>query len=165
MKIRAMNVKHKSFDRDGMMGQNICERCGKPLSNFVSVKLGIGPVCRGKGQAQMKLPFEDHAGYKVMTVNQKFIYLEDTGHNQFKTVTNDAGYVLAALNEEYGIGGKRIFYKDSFGEIDEMLHQNGVLTGFRHGHSGYTLDMVFGKAPLPKAAKKKPRSRDDDFGM
>jgi hypothetical protein len=147
------------------MGQNSCEICGKPLSNFVSVKLGIGPVCRGKEKTQMNLPFEDHAGYKVTTTNAQFIYLEDMGHNQFKTVTNDAGYVLAALNEEYGIGDKRIFYKDSFGEIDEMLHRNGALNGFRHGHSGYTLDMVLGKTPLPETKKKKQRSRDDDFGM
>jgi hypothetical protein len=113
----------------------------------------------------MTLPFEDHAGYEIMTANAKFIYLEDTGHNQFKTVTNDAGYVLAALDEKYGIGDKRIFYKDSFGEIDEILHKNGMLTGFRHGHSGYTLDTVLGKAPVPKPAKKKHRYRDDDFGM
>jgi hypothetical protein len=147
------------------MGQNSCEICGKPLSNFVSVKLGIGPICRGKGNVQMELPFEDHAGYEVMTVNEEFIYFEDSGHNQFKTVTNDAGYVLAALNEEYDIRKKRIFYKDSFGEIDEMLHRNGVLSGFRHGHGGYTLDIVLGKTPLPKTEKKKQRSRDDDFGM
>jgi hypothetical protein len=146
------------------MGKSNCEVCGRPLSNFISVKAGIGPVCRGKGQAQMKLPFEDHAGYEIMTANSKFIYLEDIGHTQFKTVTNDAGYVLASLNEEYGIGDKRIFYKDSFGEIDEILHKNGVLTGFKHGHDGYTLDTVLGKAPLPKMVKKR-RSRDDDFGM
>jgi hypothetical protein len=103
------------------MGQNNYERCGRPLSNFISVKVGIGPVCRGKGSIQMPLPFEDHAGYEIMTANAKFIYLEDTGHTQFKTVTNDAGYVLASLNEKYGIGGKRIFYKDSFGEIDGYI--------------------------------------------
>jgi hypothetical protein len=113
----------------------------------------------------MTLPFEDHAGYEIMTANAQFIYLEDTGHNQFKTVTNDAGYVVDCLNEKYGIEGKRIFYKDSFGETDELLHRNGVFTGFRHGHSGYTPAMVLGKAPLPKGVKKKPRSRDDDFGM
>jgi hypothetical protein len=113
----------------------------------------------------MNLPFKDHTGYEIMTANAKFIYLEDTGHTQFKTVTNDAGYVLSALNEKYGIGDKRIFYKDSFGEIDEILHKNGVLIGFRHGHSGYTLNMVLGKESLSKAVKKKNRSRDDDFGM
>jgi hypothetical protein len=147
------------------MGQNSCEVCGKPLSNFVSVKLGIGPVCRGKEKIQMGLPFEDHAGYEVLTSNVQFIYLEDSGHNQFKTVTNDAEYILSRLNEEYGIGNKRIFYKDSSGEIDEIVHKNGIFAGFGHGHKGYTLDTVLGKAPLPKAVKKRHRSRDDDFGM
>jgi hypothetical protein len=147
------------------MGHNSCEVCGKPLSNFVSVKLGIGPVCRGKGQAQMRLPFEDHAGYEVIADNAQFIYLEDSGHNQFKTVTNDAEYVLSKLNEEYGIGNKRIFYKDSSGEIDEIVHKNGIFTGFRHGHTGYTLDTVLGKSPLQKAVKKKHCSKDDDLGM
>jgi hypothetical protein len=141
------------------MEQNSCGICGKPLSNFVSVKLGIGPVCRSKEKMHMNLPFEDHAGYKAMTANAQFIYLEDTGHNQFKTVTNDVGYILAGLND----GGKR-FYKDSFGEIDGMLHRNGVLSGFRHGRSGYTLDMLLDKDSLPKPVKKKPKSRDGDFG-
>jgi hypothetical protein len=147
------------------MERNNCEVCGKPLSNFVSVKLGIGPVCRGKGTIQINLPFEDHAGYEVIADNDQFIYLEDTGHNQFKTVTNDAEYILSRLNEEYGIGNRRVFYKDSSGDIDEIVHKNGVFTGFRHGHKGYALDTVLGKIPLPKPAKKKHRSRDDDFGM
>jgi hypothetical protein len=147
------------------MERNNCEICGKPLSNFVSVKLGIRPVCRGKGTRQTNLPFEDHAGYEVLTVNAQFICLEDTGHNQFKTVTNDAAYVLAELNETYGPGSRRIFYKDSSGEIDEIIHKNGVFTGFRHGHKGYTLDMVLGKAPVPERVKRKYRSEDDDFGM
>jgi hypothetical protein len=113
----------------------------------------------------MNLPFENHAGYEVVTVNDRFIYLEDTGHNQFKTVTNDAEYVLNDLSEEYGIRDKRIFYKDSFGQIDEILHKNGVFSGFKYGHSGYTLDIVLGKTPLPKKPKTKHRSKDDDFGM
>jgi hypothetical protein len=75
--------------------------------------------------------------------------LEDTVHTQFKTVANDAGYVLAALNKKHGIADKPIFYKDSSGEIDEILHKNGVLTGFRHGHCRYTIDTVLGKGALP----------------
>jgi hypothetical protein len=146
------------------MAESNCEVCGRPLSNFVSVKLGIGPICREQGTVQTNLPFEDHAAYEVITANAQFIYLEDTGHNQFKTVTNDAAYVLAELNEAYGPGSRRIFYKDSSGEIDEIIHKNGVFTGFRHGHKGYSLDMILGKAPLPEREKRKHRSGDDDFG-
>jgi hypothetical protein len=160
-----MSDNKKTQSGDGSKKRNSCEVCGRTLSNFVSVKLGIGPVCRGKGSIQINLPFEDHAGYEAMTINDQFIYLEDTGHNQFKTVTTDAEYVLAELHEKYGVGGLRIFYKDSLGEIDEILHKNGVFTGFKHGHKGYDLEMVLGKAPLPKMApKKRQRSRDDEFG-
>jgi hypothetical protein len=159
-----MNDKKKIQTRDGSIGRNSCEICGRTLSNFVSVKLGIGPVCRGKGTIQINLPFEEHAGYEVMTVNDQFIYLEDTGHNQFKTVTTDAEFVLAGLHEKYGAGGLRIFYKDSFGEIDEILHKNGVFAGFKHGHKGYDFETVLGMTPLSKPIKKRKRSKDDDFG-
>jgi hypothetical protein len=160
-----MNDKKKTQTGDGSIGRNNCEVCGRTLSNFVSVKLGIGPVCRGKGSIQINLPFEEHAGYEVMTVNDQFIYLEDTGHNQFKTVTTDAEYVMAGLHEKYGAGGLRIFYKDSYGAIDEILHKNGVFTGFKHGHKGYDLEIVLGKAPLLKPdQKKRLRSRDDGLG-
>jgi hypothetical protein len=146
-------------------GRNNCEVCGKPLSNYVSVKLGIGPVCRGKGAVQMSLPFENHAEYEVITVNAQFLYLEDTGHNQFKTVTNDAENVIDELRQKYGIEGRRIFYKDSLGQIDELLHRNGLFFGFRLGHKGYSPEAVAGREPLPEPAKKKRRLMDDNFGM
>jgi hypothetical protein len=147
------------------MRHSNCEICGKPLSNFVSVKIGIGPVCRGKEKIQPGLPFENHAGFEVITENDQFIYLEDTGHNQFKTVTTDANYVLTSLAEQFGLENKRVFYKDSYGEIDEILHKNGILAGYKHGHTGYTVDMVLGKIPPQKPVKKKRRSADYDFGM
>jgi hypothetical protein len=146
------------------MGQSNCEICGKPLSNFVSVKLGIGPICRRKEGQQMTLPFENHAEYEIKTANSKFIYIEDLGHNQFKTVTNDVEFILARLKENYEIENQRIFYRDSSGDIDEIVHKKGVFKGFKHGHDGYNTDIVIGKSPLPNPAKKKHKSLDDDFG-
>jgi hypothetical protein len=112
----------------------------------------------------MNLPFENQADFQVVTANDHFIYLEDTGHNQFKTVTSDAEYVVTSLAEHYGIEHKRVFYKDSFGEIDELLHKNGRFTGYKHGHAGYTADMVLGRTPPQETVKKKRRSSEYDFG-
>jgi len=70
----------------------------------------------------------------------KYIFIRDTGHNTGRSVTNDAEYVVEKLYEEYGITDKtRIFYKDSIGCVDEMLHAGKVFTRFRAGHEGVEL--------------------------
>jgi len=150
--------KDKSQERRGSKtasgSASNCKICKRPLSNYMSVKLGIGPVCRSTETLQPGLPFENHAEFKVQTVNEKFIYLEDIGHEQVKTVTNDVKTVLQQLQEDYDLKQLRIFYKDSEGEIDEILHYDGVFKDFRQGHKGFTLEEIMGQSPI-QANKKK----------
>ena len=83
-------------------GSSSCRICGKPLSDLTSVKLGIGPVCRGfygidgsGGQAGL---FDNHADFSVMEETESFVYIIDTGnHSEQKTVTNDAEWVIRQL--------------------------------------------------------------------
>lgn len=44
------------------------------------------------------------------------------------SVTNDAENVVAELVRLYG--NRRVFYIDSMGNRDELVHNNGVFTGY-----------------------------------
>lgn len=50
-----------------------------------------------------------------------------------RSVTNDAENVLMRIDAavENGIGGRRVFYRDSMRQIDEILHDNGRFLGFK----------------------------------
>lgn len=47
------------------------------------------------------------------------------------SITNDAENVVREVVERYG--NKRIFYTDTMGNIDELVHENGEFTGFAPG--------------------------------
>ena len=122
-----------------------CRICKKPLRDLTSVKLGIGPVCRGHhgidgngGQVDM---FENHAVFSIMEETDCFLYIIDCGnHSECKTVTNDVGFVLSELSNSIDkFDNKRLFYKDSYGNIDEIIHSGKTFIGFKSGHSGVTL--------------------------
>lgn len=72
-----------------------------------------------------------HANYDVVEIGDNYIYIEES--NEGKTVTNDAEWVIEQLHEDYDLAGKRVFYKDCYGEVDEITHVNGVFKGFETG--------------------------------
>jgi len=81
--------------------------------------------------AQIKL-LEHEAG--------KYIFIRDIGHNFGRSITNDAEYVIELLYREYEItDGVRIFYEDSEGRVDELLHSGKKFAGFKAGHDGIKL--------------------------
>lgn len=141
-----------------------CEICGRTLSNFKSLKYGIGPICRTKGEKQMKLPFEYHAEYRIVTANNQFYYIEDTGHTHTKTVTNDALFVLEDLKKNYGLGEQRLFYRDSLGAVDELLHKEGRFCGFKPGRGGYTTEELLGIIKAQDKPVKRKRDSGRDIG-
>ena len=110
-----------------------CRICKKPLTDFTSVKLGIGPVCRISENKQGDLFMEFHADYSIVDVGANYIYIKDIGKNT-KTVTNDADWVIKKLHDTFNIIGKRIFYMDTDLMIDELVHENGVFKAFRPGN-------------------------------
>jgi hypothetical protein len=95
----------------------------------------MGPVCRAHWCLQGELGLEGHAEFSIIKISVSFIFIKDTGHACHKTVTNDVEYVLQALNP----GRRRVFYIDSENRIDEILHRNGIFSGFKAGHEGIEL--------------------------
>lgn len=69
------------------------------------------------------------ARYNVVNNTADIIFIEDVGHTYTMSVTNDAGNVVYAIVNMYG--DKRIVYKDSEGNWDELLHDGDQFTGFR----------------------------------
>ena len=92
-----------------------CRKCNKPLSNFTSIKLGIGVICRKKieqGEGQMEM-FNTNADFSIEKETESFIYIKDTGnHSEHRTITNDPEFVVKELYKQYNLENKRIFYMD-----------------------------------------------------
>ena len=115
-----------------------CCVCKRELTNPLSVKLEIGPVCRARDNLQEVFMFM-RAQFTVLKQTDEYIYIKDVGEN-CRSVTNDAEYVIQQLFSGYGISEKtRVFYDDSCGETDELLHSGGKFTGFKAGHEGVEL--------------------------
>jgi hypothetical protein len=117
-----------------------CKICKKPLTDFTSVRLGIGPTCRAREELNMELDLIPHADFSVQVATDEFIYIKDTGDFS-KSVTNDAEWVLQKLAVDYGgLKNRRVFYMDSMGQIDEITHDaHDHLTGYKPGHKGVEL--------------------------
>lgn len=64
--------------------------------------------------------------YDVVKVTDDTIFLVD--RNLGMSVTNDAENVVAEVVNEYG--DKRVIYRDSMGNWDELAHTNGTFGTF-----------------------------------
>jgi hypothetical protein len=53
--------------------------------------------------------------------------------SSWKSVTNGAEEVVAALIREEGCANKRIYYYDTEGRLDELAHDGQSFTGFKPG--------------------------------
>lgn len=111
-----------------------CNCCGKPLSDPVSVDIGIGPVCRVQNKLQelgerTGNMYANRAQYDY-EVFQGVLIIEDLGG--YKSVTNDMENVLNDIikaHPEEDISRRKIMYKDSMGIWDGVtvkLHGNRV---------------------------------------
>jgi hypothetical protein len=122
-----------------MINMPICKVCKRPLKNYTSVKLGIGPVCRCREGIQPEL-FNNHANYNIVNVTNSYIFVKDVGYRTQKTITNDVDYVLSELKKQVNnMEYKRLFYMDSEGSIDEIVHSGNRFVEFRAGHEGVNL--------------------------
>jgi len=121
-----------------------CSVCKRRLKNPLSIQIGMGRVCRykynHKDNQQGVLDFM-HAQYEVLKHQRgKFIFIRDIGHMTGRSVTNDAEYVIGRLYFEFALDDEtRIFYEDSEGKIDEILHAGNKPKGFKAGHKGVDL--------------------------
>lgn len=81
-----------------------------------------------------------HAAYEILKHEPgKYIYIQDVGY-ECRSVTNDAEWVIGQLFRWFGIDAEtRVFYDDSCGRTDELLHSGGKFKGFKAGHDGVDL--------------------------
>jgi hypothetical protein len=102
--------------------------------------IGIGPVCRAAHSCQPELGLENHTLFRIIEEKPDYIYIMDTGrYSNCKTVTNDVKWVLGEIETLCDIDTKRIFYMDSDGQIDEILHKGKTFKSFKAGRQGVKL--------------------------
>jgi hypothetical protein len=103
--------------------------------------MGIGPVCRGRDNKQEIFDFMHAKTELVKHERGKYIFVRYIGHTSGRTVTNDPEYIVEQLYLDFGITDEtRIFYEDSEGQVDELLHNGNKFRGFKFGHEGIDLD-------------------------
>lgn len=62
------------------------------------------------------------------------LVIRDIGHMDHRSVTNDAENVVADLVANgFLLAGRRLFYYDSMGQLDELLIKDGRFVGFAPG--------------------------------
>lgn len=73
------------------------------------------------------------AQYRIIDDNHHCLLIKDTGSpwNKFPTITNDAENVVAKLASS--LNGRRLYYIDSEGRIDELIVEDGKFAGFSPG--------------------------------
>lgn len=109
-----------------------CRCCGKPLTDPVSIELGIGPVC------QMKRKHEDANDMNqslfpaaVYGVRLDGVVLAITDQDRGRTVTNDVRNVIAELRRDgYDVDQLRIMYCDTDGVWDGIATKGGEFDYF-----------------------------------
>ena len=76
--------------------------------------------------------------FNIIRSTEEYVYIIDCETDGMKSVTNDAENVVSCLSEIYELGERRLIYRDSTGQIDEILHKNGRFSGFAAGYKGIT---------------------------
>jgi hypothetical protein len=73
-----------------------------------------------------------HAVYSASTLPNGVVHIIDHGVDEI-SVTNDAEDVLKAIHRDLDLTGKLVQYRDSEGQVDRMIHENGVFKNFASG--------------------------------
>lgn len=76
----------------------------------------------------------NHPEYSIKSRNDKAILIKDLAeYHRCMSITNGAEEVVRNLSENGVLGDRRLFYIDTMGDTDELLHENGVFKGFQFG--------------------------------
>lgn len=72
------------------------------------------------------------ANFSIVRDSPGWLLIKDEGPwDQFGTVTNDVERVVKLLAER--LGDRRLYYIDSYGEVDEICVREGRFDGFQAG--------------------------------
>lgn len=108
-----------------------CACCGRALKDVVSVKLGVGPICRSNGAAAgpERDLFTTRSDYEV-EIEGDVLLVTDLD-NGGRSVTNDAPGVIGDLVRAGLLRpGMRVIYRDSRCIWDEMIVRDLRFAGF-----------------------------------
>lgn len=114
----------------GVQSMRFCEVCGRELSNPVSVKFGIGPICRGKhrngGDMDRKHSTFDagkrfaYQGYGDcdchcrLQVNGNVVVATESEDNEGTSITNMAEELARGVCKVYGIPMDRLVWIEHY---------------------------------------------------
>lgn len=74
----------------------------------------------------------NRANYRILKAEVDVIVIEDLGPwDKHLTITNDAEQVVKDL--AIGLNGRKLYYYDSDGMMDELLVKDGKFAGFKVG--------------------------------
>lgn len=78
----------------------------------------------------MGSPMDWERFYTIQKVTDTFVLISD--NNRGLSVTNAARHIVSELHERLkgGIGHRRLYYRDSTGRFDELMHEGGRYSGF-----------------------------------
>ncbi len=110
------------------------KRC--PASHGTKCRCACGGRNHGTENTKRDVAVGDkHAAYSVVSSDATQITIRDFGPwDRHLTVTNDAEHVVAEMARVYGLGTRRLFYFDSEGQLDELVHDgNGRFVRFAPG--------------------------------
>lgn len=108
-----------------------CKRCGRQLKTLKSIKRGYGPVCAQlEGKSDNQDEGNNASQYDVVATSVDAVVIKDVGVH-CKSVTNDAENVVSRL--AHMLAGRRLYYFDTMGNLDEILIKNGQFNGFAPG--------------------------------
>jgi hypothetical protein len=102
--------------------------------------------------------------WRTLLDNEKYLVIEDTGPwDQHLTITNGAEQVVDSLAPK--LEGRRLFYFDSQGDIDEILVHEGGFLGFAHDDTAEdeVLALINRPKPAPWIPKLSPEIDRSDI--
>lgn len=114
-----------------------CRVCRRALKNPKWAEIGIGPVCARRTAGMLTgSTVADRPGlrarFDIVRSDAESITIRDRVEDHACSVTNDAEAVVAEMTA-LGLGKRRLFYFDSMGNRDEILHEAGKFAGFKAG--------------------------------
>lgn len=111
-----------------------CNICGKPLTDPVSIKFGIGPICR----INLKIQAAKNRTGNLFNPRAEYSYVVRDGvvcitdHDNGKSVTNDIHAVLDDKSADgVDLKAHRVIYLDTYKIWDEVVVIDGRFSTFK----------------------------------
>jgi len=131
-------------------GRGWSKRCAASHSKKCRCRCGGANHGAALRDRETGIPNGCHARFRVEHFSPERIVIRDLGPwSQHMTVTNDAEWVIEKLSPA---PLQRVYYYDSEGQLDELLHRNQRFVGFAPGDRvGMTADQLVGWGPFEAA--------------